>query len=97
MRLQLAVHMRIIISNNNNYGTRPGYGTVRDTLPLGNFPLLYTALHLLHRGFCTLVLFIYEIFHLLVIIHVMLYGSHQEHIILLCAPAPINACMSLSS
>ena len=38
---QLAVRMRIIIiSNNNNYGTWPGYGTVRSILPIGNFSLL---------------------------------------------------------
>ena len=24
----------LVISNSNNYGTRPGYGTVRGTLPL---------------------------------------------------------------
>ena len=31
---QLALHMCVIISNNINYGTQPGYGTVRGTLPL---------------------------------------------------------------
>ena len=37
---QLAVRMCITISNNNNYGMRPGYNTVRGTLPLGNSSLL---------------------------------------------------------
>ena len=54
---QLAVRMRIIISN-NNYGMRMGYGKVGGTLPLENSLLQYTALHLLRRGFCTLVFFI---------------------------------------
>ena len=39
---QLEVCMHIIISNNNNYCTRPRYGTERGILPLGNSFLLCT-------------------------------------------------------
>ena len=50
----LAVHMRVIISNNNNYGTRP------DTVWYAGTRYFFstTTLHFLRRGFCTLALFI---------------------------------------
>ena len=52
-RMHKASRNATIISN-NNYSTRPGYGTVCGTLPLGHSSQLLRCI--LHRGFCTLVL-----------------------------------------